>query len=120
MKEDLLYGKTKQGGRNLINVRNYCKGLKLSWLRRYAILKYDDHWCNLLDQTLGVTSFDQRKNIFNWGSEFFSKSITVKSPCISSILDLLSDIQRNWVTNAVKGDNRKLMQPFFFNKNIFS
>ena len=34
MKEDLLYGKTKQGGRNLINVRNYFKGLKLSWLRR--------------------------------------------------------------------------------------
>ena len=71
MKEDLLYGKTKQGGRNLINVRNYFKGLKLSWLRRYAILKYDDHWCDLLDQTLGITSYDQRKNIFNWGSDFF-------------------------------------------------
>ena len=93
MKEDLLYATKAQGGRNLINVRNYFKGLKLSWLRRYAILKYDDHWCDLLDQTLGVTSYDQRKNIFNWESEFFSKSVTVKIPCISSILDSLSDIQ---------------------------
>ena len=118
MKEDLLYGKTNQGGRNLINVRNYFKGLKLSWLRRYAILKYDDHWCDLIDQTLGITSYDQRKNVFNWGSEFISKSITATLPCISSILDSLSDIQRNWVANAVRGDNRKQMQPFFFNKNF--
>ena len=107
IKEDLLYGTKAKGGRNLINVRNYFKGLKLSWLRRYAILKYDDHWCDLLDQNLGITSIDQRKNIFNWGSEYFSKSITVEIPCISSILDSLSDIQRNWVQNAVKGDNRK-------------
>ena len=65
IKSDLLYGKASQGGRNLINVRNYFKGLKLSWLRRYAILKYDDNWCDLIDQTLGINSYDQRKNVLN-------------------------------------------------------
>ena len=49
MKADLLYAPADKGGRNLINVRHYFKGLKLSWLRRYAILKYDDHWCDLID-----------------------------------------------------------------------
>ena len=66
IKADLLYAPADKGGRNLINVRHYFKGLKLSWLRRYAILKYDDHWCDLLDQKLGITSFDQRKNILNF------------------------------------------------------
>ena len=53
IKADLLYAPADKGGRNLINVRHYFKGLKLSWLRRYAILKYDDHWCDLIDQKLG-------------------------------------------------------------------
>ena len=39
-------------------------------------------------------------------------------PCISGILDSLQDIQRNWVANWERGDNRKQMQPFFFNKNF--
>ena len=37
---------------------------------------------------------------------------------IPSILDSLQDIQRNWVANSEKGDNRKQMQRFFFNKNL--
>ena len=37
---------------------------------------------------------------------------------MSDILDSLQDIQRNWVANSERGDNRKQMQPFFFNKNI--
>ena len=74
--------------------------------------------CDLIDQKLGINSYDQRKNILNWGSEFLSKSISVNLPCISSILDSLSDIQRNWVANSERGDNRKQMQPFFFNKNF--
>ena len=93
IKADLLYAPADKGGRNLINVRHYFKGLKLSWLRRYAILKYDDHWCDLLDQKLGITSFDQRKNILNWGSEFLSMLISENLPCTSSILDSLQDIQ---------------------------
>ena len=118
IKADLLYAPADKGGRNLINVRHYFKGLKLSWLRRYAFLKYDDHWCDLLDQKLGITTFDQRKDFLNWGSEFLSTLISENLPCISSILDSLQDIQLNWVTNSERGDNRKQMQPFFFNKNI--
>ena len=109
IKADLLYAPANKGRQNLINVRHYFKGLKLSWLRRYAFLKYDDHWCDLLDQRLDITSFDQRQNIFNWGSEFLSTLISENLPCISSILDSLRDIQQNWVANSKKGDNRKQM-----------
>ena len=48
IKADLLYAPADKGGRNLINVRHYFKGLKLSWLRRYAFLKYDEHWYDYL------------------------------------------------------------------------
>ena len=65
IKTDLLYAPADKGGRKLINVRNYFKGFQLPWLRRYAILKYDDHWCNLIDEKLGINSFDQRQNNLN-------------------------------------------------------
>ena len=46
------------------------------------------------------------------------RNISGNLPCISSILDPLSDIQRNSVANSESGDNKKQMQPFFFNKNF--
>ena len=70
-----------------------------------------------IDQKLGINSYNQRKNILNWESEFLSKPISDKLPCISGILDSLQDIQQNWVANSERGDIRKQMQPFFFNKN---
>merc|ERR1711936_763953 len=38
-----------KGGFGCINIKDFFTGLKLSWLKRYAIQQIDDHWCDILD-----------------------------------------------------------------------
>ena len=42
------------GGFGCINIKDFFTGLKLSWLRRYAIQQIDDHWCDILDTECGI------------------------------------------------------------------
>ena len=106
------------GGFGCINIKSFFTGLKLSWLRRYAIQQIDDHWCDILDTECGITSKKDRIKILGWGAEFFTPIIKKRIPGISDFLQALQTLNRNWVTPKEEKDNRWLHQPIFYNCRI--
>ena len=106
------------GGFGCINIKDFFTGLKLSWLRRYAIQQIDDHWCDILDTECGITNKSDRIKILGWGAEFFTPIIKKKIPGISEFLQALQTLNRNWVTPKEEKDNRWLHQPIFYNCRI--
>ena len=42
------------GGFGCINIKDFFTGVKLSWFRRYAYQKINDHWCDILDTECGI------------------------------------------------------------------
>ena len=106
------------GGFGFINIKDFFTGLKLSWLRRYAIQQIDDHWCDILDIECGITNKSDRIKILGWGAEFFTPIINKKIPGISDFLQALQILNRNWVTPKEEKDNRWLHQPIFYNCRI--
>ena len=69
----------EKGGFGCINIKDFFTGLKLSWLKRYAIQQIDDHWCDILDYECGIRDKADRIKILGWGAEFFTPIIKKKS-----------------------------------------
>ena len=108
----------KNGGFGCINIKDFFSGLKLSWIRRYAINKINDHWCDIIDKECGIEDPKDRLKILGWGSEFFIEPIKKSYPGISDFLTALRTLNKNWVTPKEKNDNRWLNQPLFYNCKI--
>ena len=53
--KDLLYTSTCQGGFGIIQLHNFTKAIKCSWVKRYCIDKLDDHWADKLDSFFNIT-----------------------------------------------------------------
>ena len=61
----------------MINIEDFFKSLRLSWVRRYAFgneKPLDDHWCDLLDMILDVEPH-KRMSIINRGADFLTPKV---------------------------------------------
>ena len=65
--EDVMYAHTKEGGLNMVNIRDFFQALKINWIRRYT-QGIDDHWADLLDEQLGC-DINSRDKLLNMGAE---------------------------------------------------
>ena len=92
----------KNGGFRCINIKDIFSGLKLSWIRRYALNKINDHWCDIIDKECGIEDPKDRQKILGWGSEFFIEPIQKSYPGISDFLTALRTLNKNWVTPREK------------------
>ena len=104
----------------MINIADFFKSLRLSWIRRYAIgneKPLEDHWCDLLDMILDVKPHE-RMSIINRGAEFLTSKVGKYYPCLTEFLKSLQFIQKKWITPPETGDNRWEFQPIFYNHNI--
>ena len=57
MIEAVYYGGKSIGGFKIINIADFFRSLRLSWIRRYAFgneQPLDDNWRDILDGILGV------------------------------------------------------------------
>ena len=115
---ETLCNDKKSGGFGCINIKDFFSGLKLSWIRRYALNKINDHWCDIIDTLCGIEDINDRKKILSWGSEYFTEAIKKAYPGISDFLTSLRTLNKNWVTPKEKNDNRWLYQPLFYNTKI--
>ena len=50
--QDILYGPKSKGGLNFIGAWSFFKFLRISWIKRYATDKLDDHWADVIDREL--------------------------------------------------------------------
>ena len=80
--QDILYGSKFEGGFNFIDARNFFKSLKISWIKRYATDKLDDHWADIIDARLGIVKED-RAQVLKWGQEAYRCMTTSQYPCKS-------------------------------------
>ena len=83
----------------MINIEDFFKSLRLSWIRRYAFgneKPLDDHSCNLLDKILGVEPHE-RMSIINRGAEFLTSRVLEYYPCITEFLKTLQFIQNYYL-----------------------
>ena len=58
---ETLCNDKKLGGFGCIKIKDFFTGLKLSWIRRYALDKINDHWCDILDTLCGIEDISDRK-----------------------------------------------------------
>ena len=72
---ETLCNDKKLGGFGCINIKDFFSGLKLGWIRRYALDKINDHWCDILDTLCGIEDISDRKKMLSWGSEYFTEPI---------------------------------------------
>ena len=126
VRKDIYHGYKTDGGFNMINVGIFFQSIRLSWLRRYAFgtgpanmdpAPLGDHWCDLLDDVLGVKP-NIRLAVLNRGSEWLTPKLKTEHPCLSEILRTLQAIQRKWVTPPTWGDNHWEFQPLLYNPNV--
>ena len=69
----------------MIKLDDFSQAIKVAWLSRYAILKTNYHWADIIDTHLGLT-MDTRTDIFKFGPERFNKLIKLNLPAISGIM----------------------------------
>ena len=91
IQEDIYHGGKPVGGFKMINIADFFKLLRLSWIRRYAIgneKPLNDHWCDLLDMILDVTP-QERMSVINRGAEFLTPKVLKYYPCLTEFLNSL-------------------------------
>ena len=88
-----MYAPTKDGGFNMVNIRDFFHALKNNWVRRY-IQGLDDHWADLLDEQLKC-DIDSRDKLLKMGPEHprVNKIIDSELPCISDFFKSLKKTQ---------------------------
>ena len=101
----------------MVRVDDFFHGLKVSWVKRYAIQGVDDHWADLLDIQLGLQP-TSREELLLWGSEKLSRYIRRGARCLTGILASYQLLKSNFPTPIEKLDNRWFTQPVFHNLNI--
>ena len=52
--QDILYGPKSETGLNFINAQSFFKSLKISWIKRYAMDKLDDHEADIIYRELKI------------------------------------------------------------------
>ena len=115
---ETLCNDKKAGGFGCINIKDFFSGLKLSWIRRYALNQINDHWCDIIDTLCGIENINDRPKILGWGSEYFTEAIKKSYPGISDFLTSLRTLHKSWVTPKENNDNRWQYQPLFYNTRI--
>ena len=115
--DEIMFAPKNHGGLGCIRIRDFLTGLRVSWIRRYSIEKYDDHWTDLLDQLLGIEKED-RHNILTWGNCSFNAAIAQGKIILTEMLKCLSTFIRKFPSPVENNDNTWLNQSIFNNDAI--
>ena len=113
----LLYESTQRGGFGIINLTDFTKAIKCSWVKRYCVDKLDDHWADLLDTFFNLTP-DTRHELLAYGPECFNVIIKKIIPGLSSIFEAYKAVKTNFPTQPDTLDNSWLCQNVFYNSNF--
>merc|ERR1712074_377524 len=115
--KDMLTAPQKHGGLGMIKLDDFTLAIKISWLRRYAIINTNDHWADIIDTHLELTP-DTRTNIFKFGPERFNKIIKANLPAISGIMAAYKIFAQQFPSTIESKDNSWIHQPIFYNSNF--
>ena len=112
-----MYAPTKQGGLGMVKLEDFTQAIKVSWIRRYAIQKTQDHWADLIDIEMGLQP-ENREEILEYGPERFNKIIKKKIPAISNMFASYKLFKHNFPNSIESKDNSWVNQQVFYNLNF--
>ena len=104
---------SRKGGLNFIDARSFFKSLKISWIKRNAIDKLDDHWADIIDRELKISK-GRRAQILTWGTEAITCMISKKFPCIEGFFKAWVDFKTSYHFRPARTHNNLLHSPIFF------
>ena len=84
--QDILYAPKSEGGFNFIDARSFFLSLKISWIKRYATDRLDDHWADIIDRKLKLSK-GNRAQILTWGTEALTCMINKKLSFFYDVTD---------------------------------
>ena len=84
-----------EGGLNFIDSGSFFKWLKVSWIKRYATDRLDDHWEDIIDRELKLSK-GRRARILTWGTEALTCMINKKFPCIESFFKAWIELKTSY------------------------
>ena len=102
----MLYGDPKDGGFNMINIKEFFLAIKTSWIHQY-INGLDDHWADLIDLKLDINK-GNCSAISKFGSEnpTINKLIKAEVPGISQLFCALKKLKEAFWGHKEINDNR--------------
>ena len=115
--EEIMFAPKHLGGLGCIRVKDFITSIKVTWIRRYAVLQYNDHWCDLLDNMLGITS-NNRSWILSWGHKAFNNCVQAGKIVLSEMISCLSHFTQQFPAPVETNDNTWINQPIFHNDAI--
>ena len=62
-----MYSKSKAGGFNMFQLKDFFDAIKISWIRQY-VNESDDHWVNMINKKFNL-NIENRATILTLGSE---------------------------------------------------
>ena len=115
--EEIMFAPKHLGGLGCIRVKDFITSIKVTWIRRYAIQNYNDHWADLLDNMLGVNS-KNRRWILSWGHKAFDSCVQAGKIVLSEMISCLSYFSQQFPAPIESNDNTWINQPIFYNDAI--
>ena len=102
----MIYAPIKEGGFNMVNIKNFFQALRINWIRRY-IHGLDDHWADMLDEQLKC-DINSRDKLLKLGAEHpsINKIINLKLPCLSSFFEAYNRVNNIFCGDKNAYDNR--------------
>ena len=88
--------------------------MKISWIKRYATDKLDDHLADIIDRELQL-SRGRRTQILTWGTEALTCMINKKFLCVECFFKAWIDFKTSYHFRPAKTHNNLLHNPIFFN-----
>ena len=116
--EEKIYLPTSQGGLNCIELQPFFHSIRLKWVKRYIVEKYDNFWTSILDDSLGISKTN-RGEVLEWGHNNFDVPINkCKSKLLRQMLVCLKQLSIAFFSNPGTSDDRFIYQPIFNNYNL--
>ena len=114
----MLYGDIKDGGFNMIELKDFFSSIKIGWIHRY-VNGIKDHWADLIDLKLNL-NHENRSEILKFGSEHPNTNKIIKSefPGISTFFCAFKRLKEAFWGHKEILDNRWENAPIFFNPNF--
>ena len=86
-------------------------------MHRYVTKGVNDHWCDQLDNILGLNIIT-REDILHWGISKWEDVLQTNMPILTNILRAYKVFSENFVQGTLEKNNRWIKQPLFHNPNI--
>ena len=97
--QEILYGSKAKRWLNFIDASTFFKSLKISWIKRYALDRLDDHWADIIDEKMTLR-----------GPKAVSCMISLHFPCIQGFFRVWLDFNTSFHFRPTKMHKVKILK----------